>query len=191
MADEIKRRLFHASTSIVPGLYLLEVLTWAQLGTMMLAASAVTLVIEVVRLFTPLDLWIFQKLTREYEQDALAGYALGAFSITAVVLAVGPSIGVPAILMLTIGDPVSGLLGTDELRTVKHPRSLAAMFAISLLLALPFLSPVVAAVAALGATVADGVKPRVSGFVIDDNLSIPLVAAGAAYVAVAFLPTAA
>ncbi len=188
MADELKRRLFHASTSAIPMLYLLDVLTWAQLGSLMLVASGGTVLIEAVRLFTPLDLWIFEKLTREYEQDALAGYALGVFSITVVVLAFGPPIGVPAILMLTIGDPVSGLLGSDTLRTVKHPRSLAAMFVISLIIAWPFLPPVAAAVAALGAMVADGVKPRISGFVIDDNLTIPIVAGFAAYIGVEFLP---
>ncbi|MCL9812116.1 dolichol kinase [Natranaeroarchaeum aerophilus] len=187
MADEIKRRLFHASSSIIPGLYLLEVLTWSQLGALMLAASAAVVGIELLRLRTGLDLWIFEKLTREYEQETVAGYALGAFSMTAVILAFEPAIAVPAILMLTIGDPVSGLLGTDELRTIKHPRSLAAMFVISLAIAWPFLSPAVAAVAALGAMVADGVKPRIGEFVVDDNLSIPLVAGGAAYVAVALV----
>ena len=188
MADEIKRRLFHASSSIIPGLYLLDVLTWSQLGALMLAASAAVVVIEILRLRTGLDLWVFEKLTREYEQETVAGYALGAFSMTAVILAFEPSIAVPAILMLTIGDPVSGLLGTDELRTIKHPRSLAAMFVISFAIAWPFLDPAIAVIAALGAMVADGVKPRIGEFVVDDNLTIPIYAAVLAWVTLEVVP---
>lgn len=188
MADELQRRLFHASTSIIPALYVFDVLTWVQLQYLLVTASVGTVLLEILRLRFGLDLWIFEKLTREYEQETVAGYAMGAFSITAVVLAFEPAIAVPAILMLTIGDPVSGLLGSDTLRTIKHPRSLAAMFVISLVLAWPFLHPVAAVVAALGAMVADGVKPRIGEFVVDDNLSIPLVAGVAAFLAVEFLP---
>jgi dolichol kinase len=104
---------------------------------------------------------------------------------TAVIWATGPAVGVPAILMLALGDPVSGLLSSGELRRVKRPRVLVGMFLICLLLALPFLPPVVAAAGALGATLADGVKPRLGGYVVDDNLTIPPLAAGAMVAALA------
>jgi hypothetical protein len=86
-------------------------------------------------------------------------------------------------LMLTLGDPVSGLLGSGELRTVKQPRVLATMFVVCAALAWPFLTPAAVVVAALAATLADGVKPRVRGYVVDDNLTIPLAASLAAWVA--------
>jgi dolichol kinase len=59
------------------------------------------------------------------------------------------------------------------------------MFLVCFALAVPFLTAVLplpigvvaAAVGAAGATLADGVKPVVAGYVIDDNLTIPPAAA--------------
>jgi dolichol kinase len=58
------------------------------------------------------------------------------------------------------------------------------MFTVCFIIGIVFLTPVAgtngviaAGVAAVGATVADGVKPVISGYVIDDNFSIPLTAA--------------
>jgi dolichol kinase len=54
-------------------------------------------------------------------------------------------------------------------------------FVVCFLLALPFLAPIVAAAAATAATVADAVLLSSHGIVLDDNLTIPLAAASAAW----------
>jgi len=192
---ELKRRLVHASGTGLPLLYVLEFVTWRQFGLVMLACSGVAAVLEFVRLVVGLDWAIYDELTRPYEQENVAGYGLYMFSITAVVLVFAPHVAVPAALMLTIGDPISGLLSrTREAGEPKRPRTLAAMFVTCLAVSMPFLIPaagvaagVAASVAAsTAATVADGFTPVISGYVIDDNASIPVAAAvaGSAVLAV-------
>jgi len=188
MADEIKRRLVHISGTGMPAFYLLDIFSWQDLQWFLLIGSSVAAILEVIRLSFGLDWWIYDKLTREYEQDNPAGYALYMFSLTVVVLVLEPDIAIPAMLMLTLGDPISGVLGSDELRSIKRPRVLATMFTICLLVAVPFLTLSASLLAAAAATVADGVKPRVLGFVIDDNLSIPLAAGLVGWFGVTYLP---
>ncbi|MFB6250524.1 MAG: dolichol kinase [Halobellus sp.] len=189
---ELQRRLVHASGTGLPLLFVLGFVTWAQFGVVMLFVSGVAALLEFVRLFVGLDWEIYDRLTRPYEETNVAGYALYMFSTTAVVLVFAPHVAAPAALMLTIGDPISGLLGTTrEAGESKRLRTLGAMFAVCLLVSLPFLVPaagvvaggVAAVAAALGATVADGFKPVLAGYVVDDNLSIPPVSSvGAAAV---------
>lgn len=174
---EVARRLVHASGSTLPALYLLDVATWYQVGLLLLLGAAVALALEVVRLWIGLDWWIYDHLTRSYEQENPAGYALYFVSSAPVALATAPRVGVPAVLMLTLADPISGLVGSNELRTVKRPAALALMFVVSTAIAAPFVPPAVAVLGGGAATLADGVKPRVRGYVIDDNLTIPPVAA--------------
>jgi len=183
MADEVARRLVHASGSVVPLLWVGNVLAWSQVRLVLVAGIAVALALEAARLLAGLEWVVYDKLTREYEQDNLAGYALYVIGGSLVGLVFGPTIAVPAMLMLTVGDPISGLLGSDELRTMKRPRVLVTMFAVCAALAYPFLPFAAVVAAALAATVADGIKPVIRGYVIDDNLTIPVVASLAAYLA--------
>jgi dolichol kinase len=194
LPDEFERRLVHASGTGLPLLYVLDLVTWREFGIVMLACSAVAAALEFVRLVVGVELAIYDRLTRPYEQENLAGYGLYMFSITAVVLVFAPYVAVPATLMLTIGDPVSGLLsGSREAGEPKRPRTLAAMFLVCLGVSAPFLVPAAgtvvglgaAAAAAAAATVADGLTPVIAGYVIDDNASIPPTAAVAGGVVVA------
>jgi dolichol kinase len=185
MANEVARRLVHASGAVIPLTYLLvDEVTWQHVRWILIAGTVVTVLLEVMRLFAGLEWVVYDKLTREYEQDNVAGYALYVFGGTAVGLAFEPQIAVPAVLMLTLGDPVSGLLGSGELRTIKRWPVLLAMFGTCFLLAYPFLPVHAAAIAALAATLADGVKPVVATYVIDDNITIPIAAALAAFLVI-------
>ena len=197
MDDEVTRRLVHASTSVVPLSYVfLDAVTWRAVQGFLVVAVAVATLLEVVRLYVGLDWAVFDRLTREYEQDNLAGYFLGTVGMTAVALAfpptetalvasLGPSpVAVPAILMLTVADPVSGLLGSGTLRAAKQAWVLLATFGVATLLAVPFVPSIAAVAGGVAATVADGLKPVVRGYVVDDNLSIPVAAAAAMYVVV-------
>lgn len=188
---EIARRLVHASTSAVPLSYLfVEAIEWRHVQAFLGAAVLVAFGIESVRLVTGFEWWVFDRLTRSYEQDNLAGYFLGAVGLTVVAFAFAPPgstalveglarspVAVPAMLMLTIADPFSGLLGSGELRTAKQAWVLLATFGLSTLLAAPFVPTVPAVLGGIATTVADGIKPVVRGYVIDDNLTIPIAAA--------------
>ena len=192
MADELKRRLVHASGSGLVVCYLLAQhlelgLTWDRFRVLMVTLALGAIGLELLRLRVGLEWWIYEKLTREYEQDQFAGYGYYMVSMAAVVLVFDPEIALPAMLMLAIGDPISGWVSDDTLRRVKRPRVLATMFVVSTILAYPFLSLSVALAAALGATIADGVKVTVGDFVLDDNLTIPIYAGVLAYAALAVL----
>ncbi len=194
MADELKRRLVHASGSGLVVCYLLADrldlgLTWGRFQLLMVGLSVGVVVLEVLRLRVGLDAWIYDKLTREYEQDQFAGYGYYMLSMTAVVLVFEPQIALPAMLMLAIGDPISGAVSDNSLRRVKGPKVLVTMFVVSALLATPFLAdyPLAIVAAALGATLADGVTVKIGDYIVDDNLTIPPYAAVCAYAALTFV----
>jgi len=190
MGDEVTRRLLHATGTAVPLAHILapDRVTWRVVQALLVVALLVALALEVVRLYVGLDWAIYDRLTRAYEQDNPAGYFLYAVGMTAVALAFTPTIALPAMLLLTIADPVSGLLSDGQLRPTKQSWVLLATFGVALLLAAPFVPPRAAILGALAATVADGVKPTIRGYVVDDNLSIPVAAAVAMSVAVEWLP---
>ncbi|NGM68656.1 dolichol kinase [Natronolimnobius sp. AArcel1] len=195
MADELKRRLVHASGSGLVALYLLanylEIgLTWDSFRILMVILSLGVIGLEFLRLRVGLEWWIYEKLTRDYEQDQFAGYGYYMVSMTVAVLVFEPHIALPAMLMLSLGDPISGAVSDDSLKTVKSPKVLVTMFVVSALLATPFLyeSPLAVLAAALGATIADGVKVRIGDFIVDDNLTIPIYASVLAWLALEFAP---
>ncbi len=176
-ADEVARRAVHASGTGLPALYLLDLTDWETVRLLFAGGLAVALALEALRLLGGLDWAIYDRLTREYEQDNLAGYALYFLSSTVVAWTAPRAVAIPAILMLTIGDPISGLLGSGELRTVKEVSVLAAMFGVCTLLAVPFVAAPAAVLGGVAATLADGFKPVVATYVLDDNLTIPPAAA--------------
>jgi dolichol kinase len=175
--DEVARRAVHASGTALPGLYLLGLATWLQVTALFAAGAVIALALEAVRLVVGLEWTIYDRLTREYEQDNLAGYALYFVSSAPVAAVFEPRVAVPAILMLTLADPFSGLLGSASADSVKQGWVLAATFGLATALAVPFVPPVAAVLGGAATTVADGVKPVVAGYVIDDNLTIPPAAA--------------
>ncbi|WP_132059229.1 dolichol kinase [Halorussus amylolyticus] len=189
MAGELKRRLVHVSGTGYPALFLLGLASYDQLRLLLVASSVAALALEAVRLLVGLDWRIFDELTREYEQDNVAGYALYMFGMTVAALAFEPRVAIPAMLMLTIADPISGLVGSGELG-VKAAHTLLLTFGVCVLIASLSGLPVIAAIlGALAATLADGAKPVISGYVVDDNLTIPVGAAVAIYLSLQYLPT--
>ncbi|ADJ13517.1 diacylglycerol/polyprenol kinase family protein [Halalkalicoccus jeotgali] len=179
---EIGRRLVHASGALAPASYLLGVLTWAQLGWILAFGVVLAMGLEFVRLRSGLEWWIYENLTREYEHEKVAGYALYMVGMAVVALAFPPAIGVPAMFMLAIGDPVGGYLGKGA--ATKSPVALGAVFVVCLLFALAFVPPIVAVCGALAATAADGYLLSIREYVVDDNLTIPIGAALAMWLGV-------
>ena len=192
---EFERRLVHAGGTLYAAPYLLGWLSWTETGYLLAAGLLVVAVLEALRLSGaagPLDP-LYDALVREYEADGVAGYALYQVSMTGAALALDPTLAVPAMWMLSLGDPVSGMLGDNGATEPKRPTVWVAMFAVCLALALPFTVPafgtgVGAAVAvggALLATVADGVPPVIRGVAVDDNLTLPPAAAAGMLLALA------
>jgi len=171
---EVERRLVHATGGIPAAAYALDAgLSYSGLRLLLTGAVAVALVLEAVRLGTDVEWIVFDRLTREYEQRGLAGYALYLLSMAGAAWLFPPEAAVPGMLALAFVDPVGGLLSTGELRTVKRPFVLLATFGLATLLCLGFVGAVPAVLGGVAATLADGVKPVVRGYVIDDNLTIP------------------
>ena len=192
---EFERRLVHSGGTLYPVPYLLGWLTWTETRYFLLAALAVVLALEFLRLVVGLDHWLYRKLTREYETDALAGYALYQVSMTGAVLLLEPTLAVPAMWMLSVGDPVSGALADNDATEAKRPAAWIAMFLVCFGLAVPFTIPAfgpdvgvaVAMAGAAPAAVADGLPPMIRGVAVDDNLTIPPAAAGGMLLALAVL----
>lgn len=154
-------------------------MTWIQVQAAVLLAMGITAVLEGLRLSGHLDWWVYQQFTREYEANWPAGYALALVGASVTVLVFEPFVAVPGLLMLTIGDPVSGVLSSGNLEG-KQSYVMLAMFGVCLAIAGLLRIPAVPAIlGAGGATAADGLKPRIAGYIIDDNLTIPVVASGA------------
>ena len=174
---EVERRLVHVTGVLAPASYLLDVLTWQQLQLALLGCSVLVALLEAGRLSDLLDLAIYDRLTRDYEQDNVAAYALYVVSFTAVVLLFEPRVALPAVLALALADPVSGLLGSGELRDVKQGWVLLATFGIATAIASFFVPALAAVLGGAATTFADGVKPSIRGYVLDDNLTIPPAAA--------------
>lgn len=183
--SELGRRGVHASGIGIPALYLLGLVDWPQVRLLLVGLSVAVSVLEFVRLVLDYQWPLFDTLAREYERENVAGYALYAYSQTAVAFVFAPAVALPAMLMLIVGDPVSGYLGSNDAGTAKQAGVLGVMFLVCFALAAPFTTAATpllaglaaAAVGAAGATLADGVTPVIAGYVVDDNASIPPAAA--------------
>ena len=183
--SEYSRRAIHASGVGMPAIYLLDIVTWIELRYFMLVVTAIVFILEFLRLVVGLTHRLYDEITRPYEQHAVAGYALYMLSMTTVAVLFDPSVTIPAMLMLILGDPISGMLGNNAADEHKRPAVVAATFGVCFLLAVPLTvagsnTTVGVAAAGVGAAigaVADGVKPVIRGVGVDDNLTIPPVAA--------------
>ena len=184
---EFERRLVHAGGTLYPVPYLLGWLSWTETGYLLAAGLLVVAVLEALRLSGaagPLDP-LYDALVREYEADGVAGYALYQVSMTGVALLVIPTLAIPAMWMLSLGDPISGMLGDNGATEPKRPVVWIAMFLVCTAIATAFTLPeygvgVGVALAATGgalAAIADGLPPIIRGVAIDDNLTIPPAAA--------------
>lgn len=193
MRAEVSRRLVHALGAVVPLSYVADVAAWGDIRLLVAIGIVAALTIEVLRLFARVEVPGVGRLIRGYEEEYVAGYALYLLGGGAVALAFDPDVAVPALLMLTLGDPIAGLLTGESPAIIGDPRRLtvmvkrvrvlAVMFALCLAFGLYSLDPPAAAAAATVATAGDGLKPAYRGYVLDDNLSIPIGAALAAVAA--------
>ena len=185
LGREVRRKLIHLTGLSVP----LGILILGRIYTAALIAIAlvVALVIEAGRLKGRVSL----PAVREQEQEKVAGYIYYIFGSLLTVIIFQPMVAVAAMLMLSLGDAMSGLIGSvlensnvrgcsDGWR-VKPIPIVTGMFLACL--AIGYLSsgitrlPIQVYLAgAVGATVADAVAMVFCNRGLDDNLTIPLFA---------------
>jgi dolichol kinase len=185
LVKEIRRKSIHLTGLSVP----LGILVLGRVytGMMIALALAIALLLERGRLKGKIRL----PEVRDHEEEKVAGYIYYIAGSLLTVILFAPMIAVAAMLMLSLGDAVSGLVGSvlknsnvracNECWRVKPFPIVAGMFLACLaigylssgLTRLPF--PVYLAGAA-GATVADSVALVFGSRNLDDNLTIPLFA---------------
>lgn len=194
---EIGRRFVHASGVVIPGIYLVGLVSWDELRLLLVAGLVIAIGLEFARLRIGLDWAIYEHLTRPYEADSFAGYGYYMVSIAIVGVIFEPEVAIPGMLMLMIGDPISGYLGRGELRRMKHPIAMAGMFVVGVAVTIPFavdtievvsLAILAAILGAVAGTIADAFKPKIGDLIIDDNLTIPICAAIVLWASYQYLP---
>lgn len=184
---ELKRRLVHAGGTVLLIPHLLGWVSWS-VTTVFLSGFALFVgVLEFLRLGVGVEHPLFEMLTRPYEEHSVGGYVLYMISIAGVAALFAPTVAIPAILMLTLADPISGALGRNAADEPKRPTVWVVTFLVCVAIALPFTLPAAgsrvgvgvaaAVVGAAGATVADGLPPLIRGVPVDDNITIPPAAA--------------
>ncbi|HUI40128.1 MAG TPA: hypothetical protein VLY86_04315 [Methanothrix sp.] len=182
---EIRRKLIHLTGLSVPvGILILGRIYTAALIAI---ALAVALLIEAGRLKGRVNL----PAVREQEKEKVAGYIYYIFGSLLTVTIFQPMIAVVAMLMLSLGDAVSGLIGSvlenSNVRGcgdgwhVKPLPIVAGMFLACLAIGylgsgITRLSFQVYLAGAVGATVADAVAMVFCNRGLDDNLTIPIFA---------------
>ncbi len=195
VTDEIRRRAVHVAGAGIPLVYLADTtvlsggfLTWERVRLLYLLASVVAIGLEFFRLVVGLEWWVYRRLTREYEQTNPAGYALFMIGSAIAALAFEPRIAIPALLALSLVDPLSGLLSRRGHRQVKRPSVLAITFLVSFGLGAAFVPLAAATLGGVAVTVADGVKPSIGDVVLDDNFTIPVAGSVAIWIGTTYLP---
>jgi len=185
--SEVGRRLVHASGAVLPGAFLAGLLSWEAVRWLLVVGAVCTVVLEALRLSGYVSWWIFDALTRDYEQDNPAGYALYELSWTATAWLFAPSPRRARDADARARRPrqwpalprgTRRQAGVGAARDVRHLSGHRQ----------PARRPARGGVAgALVATFADGATPVVRGYVIDDNATIPLGAGAAMWVVLAVL----
>jgi dolichol kinase len=106
---EMNRRIIHFSGVIIPIAYLMGIVSWKFIGVILFILSLIVLKLEYVRLYHGFDNIIYDNLTRTYEADSIAGYALYVIGIFLAWLFYPPIAAISGMLMLSVGDPISGI----------------------------------------------------------------------------------
>lgn len=177
LRKEAKRKTIHICGIAIPVLYLFLQKDLIILGFVL--AFFGIFVIEWLRFRGLVSL----PFLRNKEQKKIGAYVFFVIGAFISILIFEKNIAIVAILMLAIGDAVSGMAGAvlnvdnPELyeKRMKRPLVMLVMFVTCLIIGwLALHSLLVAVFGAIGATIADGVPLRFHSVQIDDNLTIPL-----------------
>ena len=179
LKEEAKRKTIHICGVAIPVLYLFLQKDLIILGFIL--SLVIICIIEWLRFRGLVSL----PFLRNKEQKKIGAYVFFVIGAFISILIFEMSIAITAILMLAIGDAVSGMAGAvlnvdnPELyeKRMKPPAVMLVMSVTCLVIGwLVLHSLPMAVLGAIGATIADGVPLRVYRVTIDDNLTIPLFA---------------
>lgn len=132
----------------------------------------------------------FDGMLREHEREKKRIHFNGATYITLsallLVLLFPKIIAVTAFALVAVSDTIAALVGKKfgrhKIGDKSIEGSLAFLASALLIIAVvPNLHPAAGVLMAVTATLTEAVSPKVNGFKIDDNLTIPLVSAAAGY----------
>ena len=183
LVREIKRKTIHITGLSVP----VGIVVFGKIYTagMIALALGVALILEVGRLRGRISL----PATRDHEQEKVAGYIYYIFGSLVTVALFQPMIALTSMLMLSLGDAVSGLVGSvlmnanvrgQNVRWRFKPLPIVASMFLACM-AIGYLSSGITRLpweiylfGALGATLADSMALVVCNRGLDDNLTIPI-----------------
>ena len=183
LVREIKRKTIHITGLSVP----VGIVVFGKIYTagMIAVALVVALILEAGRLRGRISL----PATRDHEQEKVAGYIYYIFGSLVTVALFQPMIALTSMLMLSLGDAVSGLVGSvlmnsnvreQNVRWRFKPLPIVASMFLACM-AIGYLSSSLTRLpweiylfGALGATLADSMALVVCNRGLDDNLTIPI-----------------
>ncbi|HDS44500.1 MAG TPA: hypothetical protein ENN68_00085 [Methanomicrobia archaeon] len=175
---EVRRKALHLCGILIPVLYLLFPKDWIILG--FLIGFCIIVLIEWLRFRGRITL----PALREREHQCIPAYVFFVTGAFLSILIFEKTIAITAILMLALGDTASALTGVLidaeprwHERRRKRLEVMLVMFVTCFIIGWLMLCSIpLAALGALGATVADGLPLSIRGYHLDDNLTIPLFA---------------
>jgi dolichol kinase len=183
LVREIKRKTIHITGLSVP----VGIVVFGKIYTagMIALALGVALILEAGRLRGRISL----PATRDHEQEKVAGYIYYIFGSLVTVAIFQPMIALTSMLMLSLGDAVSGLVGSVLMNANVREQNIRWRFKPLPIVASMFLACMVIGYlsssltrlpweiylfGALGATLADSMALVVCNRGLDDNLTIPI-----------------
>jgi dolichol kinase len=184
LVKEVKRKLIHITGLSVP----VGIIEFGKIFTasMIAIALVIALALEIGRLKGRIAL----PEVRAHEQNKVAGYIYYIIGSLATVILFQPMIALTSMLMLSLGDAISGITGSVlensnvrsyGKRSVKPFPIVTSMFFACLVIG--YLSSTITGLpfeiylaGAIGATIADSVALYIRNRGLDDNLTIPLFA---------------
>lgn len=179
---ELPRRLAHSFGSILPFSYFI-LPEEHHVTLFFIILLVVGGVLEYIRLNHGFRVPGLQRLTRPYEQEKVAGYYLYICGCVIVWFVFSPVIAVTAMLLLAFCDPIGGILSTATVDEAKQAHVLVIVAVVGSCISYLLLTshvtyaPIIALVGGVGAALADAYKLSIRGYIVDDNLVIPVFSA--------------
>jgi dolichol kinase len=186
---ELGRRIVHMLGLVFPFSYLI-VKEWMYVQVILGLAVLIGLIMEYFRLKLNWNNIIYDNLTREYEDEKLAGYYLYIVGMFTVSIIFDPVISIPSMVVLAVGDPIGGMLSdssVDEKKSLTPFLSVLVFSMIVIFFASSYVytnveSAFIALIGSLGAALGDYKKIKIGNYVVDDNLIIPILTAVLIYI---------
>jgi dolichol kinase len=190
---EFKRKIFHILVGITAILLLIyNLITPLIIFIILIIGIFVSLLSLRIRI--PIISWFLDNFERNKDKNKLPGRGI-IFAVTGSLLALQlfeTNIALASIIILTFGDPISHLIGRyfgrtkSPLNKTKNIEGHIAGAIISSIMAMFFVSPLLAIAGAIIAMLFESIVIEIQKIQLDDNLIIPLSAGTAMFLIAKF-----